>query len=306
MYGSASVLPALGRIGVFCVPLEILPRTAGAEFVHELEELGYGAVWTGEGLGTREMFSNAAVILAGSSSIVFCAGIANIWGRDPVTAVTATRTLLESFPGRFLLGLGISHREQVEPRGHLYGRPVETMRAYLDAMDNSAFVSPLPGELAATEPVPRVLAALRPGMLRLAGERADGAHPYLTTPEATARARDVLGPSPALLPEQAFLLEQDASEARPAIRAYLDWYLGVENYRKSLLWQGFSEDDLDGGGSDRLADALVAWGDEEALRSRVREHFDAGATHVSVQAISADPLSVELDSYRRVAAALLD
>ena len=104
------MLPELGRIGVFCVPLEILPRTAGAEFLHELEELGYGAVWTGEGLGTREMFSNAAVLLAGSSSIVFCAGIANVYGRDPVTAVTATRTLLESFPGRFLLGLGISHR----------------------------------------------------------------------------------------------------------------------------------------------------------------------------------------------------
>ena len=300
------MLPELGRIGVFCVPLEILPRTAGAEFLHELEELGYGAVWTGEGLGTREMFSNAAVLLAGSSSIVFCAGIANVYGRDPVTAVTATRTLLESFPGRFLLGLGISHREQVEPRGHAYGRPVETMRAYLDAMDNAAFVSPLPGELAATEPVARVLAALRPGMLRLAAERTDGAHPYLTTPEATARAREVLGPRPLLLPEQAFLLERDASAARAAVRAYLHWYLGVENYRKSLLWQGFSEDDLDGDGSDRLVDGLVAWGDEEALRARVLEHFDAGATHVSVQAISADPVSVELDSYRCVAAALLD
>jgi probable F420-dependent oxidoreductase len=300
------VLPELGRIGVFSVPLEILPRSAAVEFVHELEELGYGAVWTGEGLGTREMFTNAAVILAGSSRIVFCAGIANIWGRDPVTAATATRTLLESFSGRFLLGLGVSHREQVEPRGHSYGRPIETMRAYLDAMDNTAFVSPLPGEPSATEPVPRVLAALRPRMLRLAAERAQGAHPYLTTPEATARARDVLGAAPALLPEQAFLLEQDASKARRAIRAYLHWYLGVENYRKSLLWQGFSEDDLDGGGSDRLADALVAWGDEEALRVRVGEHFDAGATHVSVQAISVDPLSVELDSYRRVAAALLD
>src|SRR5439155_20420782 len=212
----------------------------------------------------------------------------------------------ESFPGRFLLGLGVSHREQVEPRGHAYGRPVETMSAYLDGMDSVAFVSPLPGELAVTEPVPRVLAALRPGMLRLAAERADGALPYLTTPEATARAREALGAVPVLLPEQGFLLETNPSEARRAVRAYLAWYLGVENYRKSLLWQGFSEDDLDGGGSDRLADALVPWGDEDAVRARVRQHFDAGATHVSVQAISADPLSVELDSYRRVAAALLD
>src|SRR5262249_39855561 len=106
---------------------------AGSRVRPRLDELGYGAVWTGEGLGTREMFSNAAVILGGTSRIAFCAGIANIWGRDPVTAVTATRTLLESFPGRFLLGLGVSHREQVEPRGYAYERPLARMRAYLDA-----------------------------------------------------------------------------------------------------------------------------------------------------------------------------
>ena len=299
------MLPQIGRIGVFSVPLEILPRTAAVEFVHELEELGYGAVWTGEGLGTREMFTNAAVILADTRRIAFCAGIANIWGRDPVTTLTATRTLLESFPGRFLLGLGVSHREQVEPRGYLYRRPLEHMRAYLDAMDSAQFVSPLPGETAATAPVPRVLAALRPRMLQLAAERADGAHPYMTTPDATAAARELLGPGPLLVPEQAFLLEADPAEARRAARAYMAWYLGVENYRKSLLWQGFSQEDLAGGGSDRLVDAIVAWGGEEELRTRVQEHFDAGADHVSVQAISADPVSVELASYRRVAPALL-
>ena len=291
---------------MFSVPLEILPRSEAVEFVHELEELGYGAVWTGEGLGTREMFTNAAVILGGTSRVVFCAGIANIWARDPVTAVTATRTLLESFPGRFLLGLGVSHKEQVEPRGYRYERPLAVMRSYLDSMDAAPFVSPLPGGAAATAPVPRVLAALRPRMLALSAERADGAHPYMTTPEATARAREVLGPGPLLLPEQAFVLETDAAEARRAGRAYLDWYLGVENYRKSLLWQGFSEDDLSGGGSDRLVDAIVAWGGEENLRARVQEHLDAGASHVSVQAISTDPASVELASYRRVAPALLE
>ena len=302
---SLAVLAQIGRIGVFSVPLEILPRAQAVEFVHELEELGYGAVWTGEGLGTREMFTNAAVILGGTSRIAFCAGIATIWGRDPVTAVTATRTLLESFPGRFLLGLGVSHREQVEPRGHSYERPLAHMRSYLDAMDTAPFVSPLPGESAATARVPRILAALRPRMLQLAAERADGAHPYMTTPDATARAREVLGPGPLLLPEQAFLLETEASEARRAARAYLAWYLGVENYRKSLLWQGFSEDDLAGGGSDRLVDALVVWGGEDELRRRVQEHLDAGANHVSVQAVSSDPASVELASYRRVAPALL-
>src|SRR5262249_18051742 len=185
----------IGRIGVFSVPLEVLPRVAAVEFVHELEQLGYGAVWTGEGLGTREIFTNAAVILAGTERIVFCAGIANIWARDPVTAVTATRTLLESFPGRFLLGLGGSHPEQIEPRGPASSRPVAPMEAYLDAMDAAAFVSPLPSESAATARVQRVLAALRPRMLRLSAERADGAHPYLTTPEATARARGIVGPA---------------------------------------------------------------------------------------------------------------
>src|SRR5207253_1054222 len=135
----------------------------------------------------------------------------------------------------------------------------------LDAMDAAAFVSPMPSETAATAPVQRVLAALRPRMLRLAAERADGAPPYMTTPEATARAREIIGPAALLLPEQAFLLETDPSVARRVSRSYLAWYLGAENYRQSLLWQGFDEDDLAGGGSDRLVDAIVAWGDEEAV-----------------------------------------
>ncbi len=297
-------LPAIGRVGVFSVPLEVMGRSQGVEFAHELEELGYGAIWTGEGLGTRELFTNAAGVLAGTSRIVFGAGIANIWARDAVTMVTATRTLEESYPGRFLLGLGISHREQVDPRGHRYEKPLALMRSYLEAMDNAAFVSPLPGAAAQTAPVARVLAALRPPMLRLAAERADGAHPYLTAPEATAIAREILGPGQLLAPEQAFLLETDATEARRVGRAYLAWYLGVENFRNSLLWQGFTEADVAHGGSDRLVDRIVAWGDEEAVRARVAEHLAAGADHVCVQAISDDPLAAGLEAYRRVAPAL--
>lgn len=295
----------LGRIGVFSVPLEVMGRAEGVAFVQELEQLGYAAVWTGEGLGTREIFTNASVVLAGTRRIVVCAGIANIWARDAVTMVTATRTLLESYPDRFLLGLGISHREQVDPRGHSYSKPLATMRAYLEEMDSVPFVSPLPEETAATEPVFRVLAALRPPMVRLAAERANGAHPYMTTPEATAAARELLGAEQILAPEQAFVLEADPSEARRIGRAYLAWYLGVENFRKSLLWQGFAEDDLDGGGSDRLVDAIVAWGDEDAVRSRVQEHLAAGASHVCVQAVAEDPLEPGLESYRRLAPALL-
>jgi probable F420-dependent oxidoreductase len=298
-------LLALPRIGVFSVPLEVIPRQTALGFVGELERLGYGCVWTGEGLGTREMFTNAAVVLGGTERIAFGAGIANIWARDPVTTVTATRTLLESFPGRFVLGLGVSHREQIDPRGYVYERPVATMRRYLDAMDEVPFVSPMPGEMAATRPVERILAALRPPMLRLATERADGAHPYMTVPDATARARELLGPDSFLAPEQAFTLTADPSEARRIGRAYLSWYLGMENFRASLLWQGFTEDDLAGGGSDRLVDAIVAWGDEDAVAARVREHFEAGASHVCVQAVAEEPLELSVDAYRRVAPALL-
>ena len=297
---------AIGRIGVFSVPLEVIGRAEAVDYVSELEELGYGAAWTGEGLGTREMFANAAVILAGTKRIAFCAGIANIWARDAVTMVTGARTLMESFPDRFLLGLGVSHSEQVAPRGHVYEKPLTRMRRYLEAMDAAPFVSPMPGETAATAPVPRVLAALRPPMIRLAAELADGAQPYMTIPDATARAREILGPERLLLPEQAFTLETDPSEARRAGRAYLEWYLGVENYRKSLLWQGFEEGDLEHGGSDRLVDAIVAWGGEDVVRARVREHFDAGATHVSVQALGSSPLDLARESYRRIAPALLD
>lgn len=296
----------IGRVGVFSVPLQVTPRAQGVAFAGELEQLGYSTVWTGEGLGTREMIANAAVLLAGTERIGFGAGIANIWARDAVTTVTATRTLMESFPGRFVLGLGISHREQIDPRGHVYEKPLAVMRRYLDAMDSVPFVSPLPNAAATTVPVPRILAALKPAMLRLSAERADGAHPYMTIAEHTARAREIIGPGKLLVPEQAFVLTDDPAEARRVGRAHMAWYLGVENFRNSLLWQGFTEDDLAGGGSDRMIDAIVAWGDEDVVRRRVKEHFDAGADHVCVQAVSVDPLDLGIESYRRVAPAVLD
>lgn len=305
MVASTLVLPALGKVGVFSVPLEVVPAKAGIAFAQELEELGYSAVWTGEGLGTREMFTNAAAVLAGTERIVWGAGIANIWARDPVTTVTATRTLNESYDGRFLLGLGISHREQVDPRGHVYERPIEVMRRYLAAMAAAKFVSPLPTEAAQTAPVQHILAALRPAMLRLAAEASDGAHPYMTTPEHTALAREILGPGNLLVPEQAFVLEDDPSEARRIGRTYMSWYVGIENFRRSLLAQGFSDEDLDTQ-SDHLVDSIVAWGDETAVRERVRQHLAAGADHVPVQAVALDPLDLCTEAYRRVAAALLE
>lgn len=305
MVACGLVLPALGKVGVFSVPLEVVPARVGIAFARELEELGYSAVWTGEGLGTREQFTNAAAVLAGTERIVWGAGIANIWARDPVTTITATRTLNESFGNRFLLGLGISHREQVDPRGHVYEQPIEVMRRYLAAMANAKFVSPLPTETAQTAPVQHILAALRPPMLRLAAEASNGAHPYMTTPEHTAQAREILGPGKLLVPEQAFVLSTNPAEARRIGRTYLSWYVGIENFRRSLLSQGFSEEDLDTR-SDHLVDSIVAWGDESAIRDRVQQHLDAGADHVPVQAVAIDPLDLCSESYRRVAAALLE
>ena len=300
------MLPALGKVGVFSVPLEVVPAKVGIAFARAVEELGFSAVWTGEGLGTREMFTNAAAVLAGTEKIVWGAGIANIWARDPVTTITATRTLNESYGNRFLLGLGISHREQVDPRGHTYGeKPLEVMRNYLAAMANAKFVSPMPTETAQTAPVQHILAALRPQMLRLAAEASDGAHPYMTTPEHTALAREILGPGKLLVPEQAFVLTQDASVARQIGRTYLSWYVGIVNFRRSLLAQGFTEHDLDTQ-SDHLVDSIVAWGDESAIRDRVQEHLAAGADHVPVQALALDPLDLCTESYRRVATALLE
>ena len=300
------MLPALGKVGVFSVPLEVVPAKVGSAFARAVEELGFSAIWTGEGLGTREMFTNAAAVLAGTEKIVWGAGIANIWARDPVTTITATRTLNESYGNRFLLGLGISHREQVDPRGHTYGeKPLEVMRNYLAAMANAKFVSPMPTETAQTAPVQHILAALRPQMLRLAAEASDGAHPYMTTPEHTALAREILGPGKLLVPEQAFVLTQDASVARQIGRTYLSWYVGIVNFRRSLLAQGFTEHDLDTQ-SDHLVDSIVAWGDESAIRDRVQEHLAAGADHVPVQALALDPLDLCTESYRRVATALLE
>ena len=297
------MLPAVGKIGVFSVPLEVVPAKDGIRFARALEDAGYGAVWTGEGLGTREIFLNAAAVLAGTERIVWGAGIANIWARDPVTTVTATRTINESYGDRFLLGLGISHKEQVDPRGHRYGKPLQVMREYLDAMASAKFVSPMPDQVRQTEPVSHILAALRPPMLRLAAEKSNGAHPYMTTPEHTALAREILGPGKLLVPEQAFVLAPSVEEARRIGRTYMSWYVGIANFRASLLAQGFTEHDLDTQ-SDHLVDSIVAYGPEQ-LAERVQAHLDAGADHVPVQCVALDPLDLCTDAYLQVAPGLL-
>lgn len=262
-----------------------MTASQAAEFAERVEGLGYGALWLPEAVG-RDPFAHAAWLLAQTDRLVLASGIANIYARDPNAMVAAQRTLAEQSGGRFLLGLGVSHAPMVEGlRGHQYGRPVATMREYLDRMDRAPYAAVPPAE----DP-PRVIAALGPRMLELARERCRGAHPYLVPPEHTARAREILGPESWLCPEQKVLLETDATKAREVARNALAMYLALPNYRNNLMRLGFEEKDLDDGGSDRLVDAIVAWGDETAIVERVRAHEEAGASHVCVQPLHPEGL----------------
>jgi probable F420-dependent oxidoreductase len=268
--------------------LDGLAPAEAAVFARELEELGYTALWVPEAVG-REPFALCGFLAARTSRLLLCTGIANIYARDPVTMRHAHKTLSDLSHGRFVLGIGVSHAHLVTGvRGHAYSaKPVATMRAYLEAMEKALYVGHAPAEDG-----PIVLAALRRNMLRLAAERAQGAHPYFVPPEHTARAREILGRGPILAPEQKVLLCTDPSKARGVARAAMKIYAGLPNYQNNLRELGFGDADFTGDLSDRLVDAIVAWGDEKAIRARVKAHFDAGADHVCIQALHPDGLPV--------------
>jgi probable F420-dependent oxidoreductase len=253
-----------------------------AIFAKRVEAWGYGALWTPEAVG-REVFSASAWLLANTTRLIVASGIANIYARDAFAAAAAQKGLNEQSGDRFLLGLGVSHIPLVKDmRQHEYGKPVATMRAYLEGMAAAPYKS-----IAPRSPPQTVLAALGPKMLELAGERADGAHPYNVPPEHTCEAREILGTNKLLCVEQAAILETDGSQARALARQFLEIYMGLPNYVNNWRRLGFSDPDFAGGGSDRLIDTVVAWGDEKAIRKRIDEHWQAGADHVCVQAIGA-------------------
>jgi probable F420-dependent oxidoreductase len=273
-------LMELGRLGVW-QSTDAMTSTEAADFARRVEAWGYGVLWIPEARG-RNALVHSAWLLAGTTKLIVATGIANIYGRDAQAMASAAAGLNEQSGGRFLLGLGVSHAPLVEGlRGHNYGKPVATMEAYLAAMARASYSAPAPAAK------PRiVLAALGPRMLELAGAETDGAHPYLVPPEHTAQARAILGHGKWLCPEHKLLLEPDPAKARAAARQILTRYLQLDNYRNSLLRLGFSEAELADGGADRVVDALVAWGDEEAIRGRIRAHWTAGADHVCLQALS--------------------
>jgi probable F420-dependent oxidoreductase len=279
----------LGAVGVWCRDLRYhADRGAVVDAAAELEELGYTALFLPDAGG--DVLGDVEHVLDATRSVAVATGILNIWMHEPEAVAAGRAAIEERHPGRFLLGLGASHASLV---GDRYERPLTAMRSYLDRLD-------------ATEPtVPRdsmMLAALGPRMLELARDRTIGAHPYLVPPEHTRRARDLLGPGRLLAPEQAVLLESDRRRARERGREHLAPYLQLPNYVANLQRLGFGEADRAAGGSDRLVDAIVAWGDEDAIASRVAEHRAAGADHVCIQVVGEGELPRA--AWRRLASVL--
>jgi probable F420-dependent oxidoreductase len=289
----------LGRVGLWTRQLDIQPAERARTTIAELEGLGWGSLWSWEVFG-REALTNAGLLLCATQRMVIGTGIANMWARDPVAMAAAQRTLAEAYPGRFVLGIGVSHAPIVDARGQRYQRPLERLRGYLDAMD----AAPWQGPPLVEEPA-RVLAAMGPRMLELAAERAAGALLYNTSPEATAVARSVVGSGPLLAVEQAVLVEDDPAQARRIGREFIAFYLTLPNYVRAWERAGFGPEEREDGGSDRLVDAVVAWGRPEAIAERVRAHLEAGADHVCLQVLESDPNGLPLAGWRALAPMLL-
>ena len=289
----------LGRVGLWTFQLDLQPAPAAQEAAAELESLGYGALWLPEAVG-RDPLVNSMLLLSATKELTVATGIASVWARDAQAMASGQLSVAEAFPGRFLLGLGVSHQPMVDfVRGHHYDKPLSKMRAYLEAMDKVIYVAPRPEE----EPR-RVLAALGPKMLELAAATSLGAHPYFVPVEHTAFAREVLGEGPMLCPEQAVVLDTDPDQARAAARQHMATYLGLPNYTNNLRRLGWGDDDLGDGGSDALVDAIVAWGDEDAIVARVQAHLDAGADHVCIQVLDRDATALPMPQWRALAPAL--
>jgi probable F420-dependent oxidoreductase len=271
------------------------PAQAAAAAV-ELESLGYSALWIPDVGG--DLFTPLGNLLGATDTVTIATGILNIWMHTPDEAAAEHARLTAEHGNRYLCGIGISHQpfiDHVKAAG-TYQKPVATMAAYLDGLDAAS--TPLAAD-------DRVLAALGPKMLELARNRTAGTHPYLVTPELTAQARAGIGPDRLVASEQGVVLETDPTTAREIARMHLRTYLGLPNYANNWKRQGFTDADIADGGSDRLVDALVVWGDEAAIAERVQQHRDAGADHVCIQVLTSDPTALPVEQWRALAPALL-
>jgi len=259
-----------------------MPASAAADFAGRIESLGYSTLWLPEVFG-RDPFAHIAYLATQATTLGFATGIANIYHRLPGVMKQCANTVAEQTGGRFTLAIGVSHHTVVAGlRGLSYDKPLTMMRGYLDAMDASPYMAAGPAE-----PAPRLLAALGPKMLALAAEKADGAHPYWTTPEHTAQAREILGPDKLLCVEQKVVLSSDPTAARGAAAGALSIYATLPNYRNMWLRLGYTDEQIDAR-DESFLDAVVAWGTADQIETRLKAHTDAGANHVCIQALSVD------------------
>lgn len=263
MTGAVSLKPELGRYGVWLATRSIAPDLAA-----RIEALGYGAVWIGGSPDAELAWVDPA--LAETTSLQLATGIVNIWSAPAPAVAESFERIETAYPGRFLLGIGVGHREHTQE----YIKPYDALVNYLDELDDAQVPTSR-----------RVLAALGPRVLRLAADRSAGAHPYLTTPEHTAKAREQVGSSVFLAPEHKVVVTTDREKARALGREVLDHYLSLSNYVNSWLRLGFTEKDVRKPGSDRLVDALIAYGTPEEIAKRLDEHLEAGADHVAIQVV---------------------
>jgi probable F420-dependent oxidoreductase len=263
MTDAVSLKPELGRFGVWLAFRSLEPELAA-----QIESLGYGAVWVGGSPEAELDWVDPA--LAQTNSLQLATGIVNIWSAPAPAVAQSFQRIEKAHPGRFLLGIGVGHREHTEE----YVKPYDALVNYLDELDEAVVPTSR-----------RVLAALGPRVLKLSAQRSAGAHPYLTTPQHTAKAREAVGNSVFLAPEHKIVLTTDADEARRIGRQTIDHYLGLSNYVNNWLRLGFSEDDVTKPGSDRLVDSVVAYGTPDAIAQRLNEHLEAGADHVAIQVL---------------------
>ena len=289
----------LGQAGVWLGSMANLPAAQLRDAVIEIEAMGFGTIWIGEAI-SREPFAASALILSSTSHVTVATGIANIWVRDATAMMNGARTLAEDWPNRFVLRIGVSHVPLVNARGHQYERPLSAMRAYLEAMGNAPYRATMPDP-----PPPVLLAALGVKMLQLARERTAGAHPYFVPVEHTLEARGILGDDRLLAPEHAVVFARNREGARATGERYMKTYLNLENYRRNLERLGWPHDQLQPPGGERLFDAVVAWGEDEVIASKLRLHHDAGADHIAVQVLTPTPDRAPLDDLRRLAPLLV-
>lgn len=299
-YGGRRLAQLMGPVGAWSFALQRLSAAEETKAAQELEQQGYPAIWMPESLGSKDILAHSAILLAGTDKAIVAPGIASIHARDPMSTANGARAIGEAYPGRFVLGLGVSHAPSVRLRGGEYGSPLARMREYLEMMAETQYAAPQPDP-----PVPLVLAALGPRMLELAAEKADGAHPYFVPVEHTPIARRQLGDEPFLGVELTAVLTTNRQAGLAVARSFAKHYLALPNYANNLRRLGWAEGDIENDGSDRLIEAVVALGDVEAIVRRVRDHLDAGADHVCVQFREEKSTDPALAAYRELAAALL-